>query len=190
MGPPTSFPLKRENNKALKEWGTVVEALSDGIQIILIRRKKPAHNEFFLYPTYRPEQTKRSFQKRFYRIYDKAMASKQGRKVEIRCYAQVKETIEINDVERLRNLSDYYIWTPSHVEDHFKKSKHHKVYVLILRAYQLPKPKIVDIFLGISWVNLHESISTIDCVPILTDEEFNTRALTLKQVIKEQAKCM
>ena len=184
MAHPT-FSLKRENNKALKEWGTVVEALSDGIQIILIRRRRPAHNEFFFYPTYGPKQTKRSFQKEFYRIYDKAMASKLGRKVEIKCYAQVKETVEINDVERLKDLSDYYIWTPSHVEDYFKKSKHPKVYVLVLRAFQLPKPKIVDIFPGISWVNLPEPISTIDCIPVLTDEEFSNRMNEIKAKLEE-----
>lgn len=94
----TPSPLLSENNKALKEWGTVVEALIRGEQTLLIRRREPVHNEFFLYPTFGPKQTRRSFQKQFYGTYDKAMASKLRRKVEIRCYAQVKETIEVNDV--------------------------------------------------------------------------------------------
>ena len=185
MIPPTSFSLKRENNKALKEWGTVVEALSDGIQTILIRRKRPAHDEFFLYPTYGPKQTKRSFQKQFHGVYDKAIASRLRRKVEIRCYAQVKEAIEVNDVERLKDLSDHYVWTPSHVEDYFKKSKYPKVYVLILRTFQLPEAKIVDIFPGISWVNLPEPISTVNCVPVLKDEEFDTKVNEIKAKLEE-----
>jgi len=182
----TPSPLLSENNKALKEWGTVVEALIQGRQTILIRRRGPVHNEFFLYPTFGPKQTRRSFQKQFYGIYDKAMASKLRRKVEIRCYAQVKETLEVNDVERLKDLSDHYIWTPSHVEDYFKKSKYSKLYVLILRTFQLPEPRIVDIFPGISWVNLPEPISTVNCVPVLKDEVFNNKVNEIKAKLERR----
>jgi hypothetical protein len=184
----TSSSLLYENNKALKEWGTVIEALSDGIQTILIRRRAPVHNEFFLYPTFGPKQTRRSFQKQFHGIYDKAVASKPRRKVMIKCYAQVKENIEVSNVERLENLSDHFIWTSSHVEDYFKKSKRPKVYVLILRTFQLPEPKTVDIFRGISWVNLLEPISTVNCVPVLTDEEFRTKLNEIRSKLKKREK--
>lgn len=188
MNIPTPSHLLGENNKALKEWGAVVEALIHGEQTILIRRKRPAHTEFFLYPTFGPKQTRRSFQKQFYGIYGKAMTSKLRRKVEIRCYAQVKETIEVDNIERLKDLSDHYVWTPSHVEEYFKKSKYPKLYVLILRTFKLPEPKIVDVFPGISWVNLPEPISIVNCAPVLTEEEFNTKMNEIKAKLTEKLK--
>ena len=174
------FSLKKENDKALKEWGTVVEALGNGIQTLLIRRRRPAHNEFFLYPTYGIKQTRKCFQKQFHDIYDKAMSSKLKGKVEIKCYSQVEEIIEVNDLQRLVDLSDHYIWTSSHVEEHFKESKKNKVYVVILRTFNLPEPKIVDVFLGLSWVNLPEPISTVNCVPVLTDADFDSKINQIK----------
>ena len=172
--------MKKENDKALKEWGTVVEALSNGTQTLLIRRRRPTHNEFFLYPTYGIKQTRKSFQKHYHEIYDKVMSSKLKGKVEIKCYAQIKEIIEVNDPQRLVDLSNLYIWTSSHVEDYFKGSKKNKVYVVILRTFKLSEPKIVDVFLGISWVNLPERISTVDCVPVLANEEFINRVNQIK----------
>ena len=172
--------LKKENDKALKEWGTVVEALSNGMQTLLIRRRKPTHDEFFLYPTYGIKQTRKSFQKQFHEIYGKVMSSKLKGKVEIKCYAQIKEIIEVNDPKRLVDLSEHYIWTSSHVADYFKESKKNKVYVVILRTFKLPEPKIVDVFLGISWVNLPEPISTVNCVSVLADEEFNNKVNQIK----------
>lgn len=181
----TASSLLGENNKALKEWGTVIEALTSGKQTILIRRRSPVSSEFFLYPTFGPKQTRKSFQKQFHGIYDNAMASKPRRKVKIRCYAQVKENIEVNNVERLKNLSDHYIWTSSHVADYFKKSKRPRVYVVILRIFQLPEPKIIDILPGISWVNLPEPISIANCVPVLGDEEFSSRFNKIKVKVEK-----
>ena len=179
---------KGDNYKALKEWGTVVKALSDGKQTILIRRRRPAYHEFFLYPTYGIKQTRKSFQRQFHSIFDRAMASKLRRGVKISCFAQVKEIVEVNDVERLARLSDHCIWTSSHVEDYFKESKYGKVYVLILRVFLLPEPTIVDVFPGISWVNLPEPISTLNCVPVLTDEEFSNRVNEIKAKLEEGIK--
>ena len=70
----------------------------------------------------------------------------------------------------------------------FKKSKYPKVYVLILRTFQLPQPKIVDIFPGISWINLPEPISTVNCVPVPKDEEFSTRVNEIKAKLEEGVK--
>jgi len=181
-----SFSLKKENDKALKEWGTVVEALSNGIQTLLIRRRRPAHDGFFLYPTYGIKQTRKSFQKQFHEFYDKVMSSKLKGKVEIECYAQVEEIIEVSDPHRLIDLSNLYIWTSSHVEAYFKESKKNKVYVVMLRTFKFPEPKIVDVFPGISWVNLPEPISTVNCVPVFTDEEFNNKVNQIKAKLEGQ----
>jgi predicted type IV restriction endonuclease len=188
MSPYSTSSLKKENDKALKEWGTVVEALSNGIQTLLIRRRRPAHNEFFLYPTYGIKQTRKCFQKQLHDIYDKAMSSKLNGKVEIKCYSQVEEIIEVNDLQRLVDLSDHYIWTSSHVEEYFKESKKNKVYVVILRTFNLPEPKIVDVFPGLSWVNLPEPISTMNCVPVLTDADFNSKVNQIKAKLEEEIK--
>ncbi|GAI03469.1 unnamed protein product, partial [marine sediment metagenome] len=110
--------MKLKNNKALKEWATIVKALGEGKQTILIRRRelKSTYDEFFLYPTF-TSQTKDKFKGQFHSDFDTTMTARAKGKVPMEFYAQIKEVWEVAKSKKLLDLDSYYIWTSSHVED-------------------------------------------------------------------------
>jgi len=178
--------VKLKNNKALKEWATIVKALGEGKQTILIRKRelKSTYDEFFLYPTF-TSQTKDKFKGQFHSDFDTTMTARAKGKVMIEFYAQITEACEVTKSKKLLGLDSYYIWTSSHVEDYFQKTKDEKLYVIILRVFKLPKPVFIEPSGpgSIVWVNLPRPISTQGLVPVLKDSEFKDTVERIKQII-------
>ena len=178
--------MKLKNNKALKEWATIVKALGEGKQTILIRKRelKSTYDEFFLYPTF-TSQTKDKFKGQFHSDFDTTMTTRAKGKVTMEFYAQIKEVWEVAKSKKLLDLDSYYIWTSSHVEDYFQKTKDEKLYVIILRVFKLPKPAFIEPSGpgSIVWVNLPTPISTQGLVPVLKDSEFKDTVERIKQII-------
>lgn len=178
--------MKPKNNKALKEWATIVKALGEGKQTILIRKRdlKLTWNEFFLYPTF-TSQTKDKFKGQFHLDFDATMTGRAKGQVMIEFYAQITEACEVTKSKKLLGLDSYYIWTSSHVEDYFHKTKDEKLYVIILRVFKLPKPVFIEPSGpgSIVWVNLPRPISTQGLVPVLKDSEFKDTVERIKQII-------
>lgn len=176
-------------NKALKEWSFVVYALGNGKQVFLLRKKRPAYDRFFLYPTYSPKQTKCRIQERFHDEFRKVMADKHrlstklDRKVEIKYYAEVVDAIATSDLGDLIKLSDYYVWTHSHIERWFKKSQGQKAHIIISRVFQLPKPKYISVSWGMSWINL-PFLSLSRCTPVLSQREFERIVREIREILR------
>ena len=183
--------MKPKNNKALREWATIVKALGEGKQTILIRKGelKFTHNEFFLYPTF-TTQTKDKFKGQFHLDFDATVTGRAKGKVMMEFYAQIKEVCEVTKSKKLLELDSCYTWTSSHVEDYFQKTKDKKLYVIILRVFKLPKPVLIEPSGpgSIVWVNLPTSISTQGLVPVLKDSQFKDTAEHVKQVIEKLPK--
>lgn len=178
--------MKLKNNKALREWATIVKALGEGKQTILIRKGelKFTHNEFFLYPTF-TTQTKDKFKGQFHLDFDATVTGRAKGKVMMEFYAQIKEVCEVTKSKKLLELDSCYTWTSSHVEDYFQKTKDKKLYVIILRVFKLPKPVLIEPSGpgSIVWVNLPTPISTQGLVPVLKDGEFKNTVERIKQII-------
>ena len=179
-------------NKALKDWSTVISALGKGIQIVIIRRRplvtgeqgqfRIAHNEFLLYPTY--NHPKEKIKEQYHALFEESISSRLSERVKMEYLARCEEIIEVDNPEKLRRLSDYYIWTAEHVERHFEGTINRKLYILILRVYKLPDPKIVEQLRGITWVTLPYIISPQDCTPVLSNEEFNRTKAEIKRILE------
>ena len=184
--------MKPRNDKAVKEWATVVKALGEGKQIVLVRKRelKSTYDEFFLYPTF-TGQSKGKFKDKFLSDFDATVAARKQGKVLIEFYAHIQEVHEIKDSKNLLNMDRYYVWTSSHVEDYFQKTKDKKVYVIILRVFRLIKPELIELpigarwYRGMSWVNLPKPISTERRIPVLKDAEFKKVVESIKQIIGE-----
>lgn len=186
-------------NKALKDWAVVIHALGTGEQIVLIRKGgkfiaeekgiyKIAHNEFFLYPTY-SSQRKEEIKEEYHGIFEESVKYRLPGKVRIEYLAKCEEIIEVDSLEKLKKLSNYYIWSLEHVEKWFKAAKEQKAYVLILRVYKLPEPKIFEVTrsmaVSMSWVNLPTTILTQDCIPVLEDEKYNQIKTEIKNILEK-----
>ena len=178
--------MKPKSNKALKEWATVVKALGEGKQTILIRKGelKSTYDEFFLYPTF-TRQIKDKFKGQFHSDFDATRTGRAKGKVMIEFYAQIKEVSRVTKSKKLLELDSYYIWTSSHVEDYFQKTKDEKLYVIILRVFKLPKPAFIEPPGpgSIVWINLPKPISTQGLVPVLKDGEFKNTVERIKQIM-------
>lgn len=44
--------IRGENDRAVKDWSVVIEALGSGKQVFLLRKYPPAYREFLLQPSY------------------------------------------------------------------------------------------------------------------------------------------
>ncbi|MFX0097783.1 MAG: DUF1802 family protein [Candidatus Hodarchaeota archaeon] len=185
-------------DKALKDWSTVINALGRGIQTILIRKGgrfvteeketfKIAYDNFLLYPTYAPEQ-KKNIKKQFYDLSDRAFSSRPAEGVKIEFSARCEDVIEVKDFEKLKSLSNHYVWLDDHVKRWFEGIKAKKAYVLVLRVYRLPEPLVFEVSDAMArsmvWVNLPSSVSTEGAVPVLDNEEFGLKGAEIKEVLK------
>lgn len=176
--------MKIKNNKALKEWATIVKALGKGKQTIFIRRRIiKKGREFFLYPTFGPHQNKRTVQENFHLGLEEALASKSEKHIELKYYATVQETIKVSDAEKLLNLAPHYVWTPSHVIDFLRTSRENKLFLIIIRIFELSQPVYVKPRRSMNWVNLPNPIPTEGCKPVLTEGEFEERVSSIQKII-------
>ncbi len=121
-----------------------------------------------------------------------SMAVEPEGELTIRYYAQIDEAFEVTSSKVLMDLDTHYVWTSSHVEEYFENSKSDRLYVLVLRVFQLPKPEVVELdwldtwYKVMSpWVNLPEAISNEGCSTVLNDSEFTRTAEKITQIVVE-----
>ncbi|MBC8080971.1 MAG: DUF1802 family protein [Gorillibacterium sp.] len=167
---------------ALKEWAVIVKALTDGKQLLLMRKGGIAEEtkdfqlesrSFYLYPTYehqRIELLKDEYQSELVKLLEDW--NPDDARVEIGCRAEVVEDIEIRSQEELDKLSSFAIWTESFSEERLKWKKKQPLHLLLLRVYNLKEPVRIPIkpeYGGCkSWVSIdvdlrgHEEIAVLD----------------------------
>ncbi len=190
--------MEQENIYALKEWASVVRALTDARQILLLRkggivekrnRFEVEHREFFLYPTYehqRSELIRPDFQEYFRAACDEQPPETEAR---LGAYAVVEEVVETQDLERLQSLSSEHIWTTESVVQRMTAFKPEvPMSVLLIRVHTLPAPhplKVSRAYRGCkSWVSLEHPLSTMGASAVLPEAEFRARAQRVKDFLK------
>ncbi len=184
--------LEAESRRVLKEWSSVVDALGEGIQTMLIRKYPPAHDEFFLYPTYgfstRKDYLSSYFQKRHHDFARKSAESKDEGVTDIKYYVVLTETIKIrrDNIESLRNLIDCYIWSADHVLNYFQDVKIENAYLWFLRVHKLPNNELVnDLGRGaVRYGYLTTPISTAGSVPVMDDANFQSKMAEIKRKLE------
>ena len=183
-------------NIALKEWASVVAALARGQQIFLLRKGGIAeedgdfrirHREFFLYPTYE-HQHQNLLQPEYRSIFREALESTTpNTDLPVSCYAVVEDFLVATSEDRLLQSQKHYIWSQSYIKMRFQYKPELPLYVMFLRAYQLPQPSKIPIlprYAGCkSWVELDCDLSTAGAAPVLPEAEFLRRKEVLKTLL-------
>ena len=175
--------------RSVKEWSAVVDALGNGLQTILIRKYRPAYEDFLLYPTYgysaRKKYLDMYFQEEHHDLVKRSVESKKKGKTGVRYHAEVIEVIEVKrpNFQKLMDLTGFYIWSTNHVADYFKDEKYEKAYVWILRVYKLQEPQSINDLGpgGVRYVNLPISFSITGKTPVLGESEFQLIKAQIKQ---------
>lgn len=109
------------NPVALKEWASAIEALTEGRQIMLMRKGGIAEetkrfelksHSFYLYPTY--EHQRRELLKEQHRdLVEHTLIDwkDNAREIGLTAYAEAVHDLEIHDLNQLELLYPYHIWS-------------------------------------------------------------------------------
>lgn len=175
-----------KNRFALKEWAVVLKALSEGRQILLLRkgglidknsRFTVEHSEFFVYPTYLHQQ-RNGIVPAAREDLERLLASPPPEEeVILSHYAVVQDTFMITDLDRMGWLAGHHVFNDTEVQKRFLYGKTPGLHLILLRIHQLPKPFRLPVrphYAGCrSWVDLEQELPTAGCRPVLDDAAFD-----------------
>ena len=178
---------------ALKEWAVVCDALSQGEQILLLRKGgiyesagefELEHREFLLFPTYL-HQNAQMLKPYFQRGVEKRDA--EPGELTLSSAGVVTDIIQLQSRPQMDRLDDQHIWTGPLIDMRFNYRAENPLYLLVVRAYRLQAPlKIANTpaYAGCkSWVPLDQPVDVRNATPVLVDEQFESRrSLVLKEV--------
>ncbi len=174
---------------ALKEWSSVVDALSAGRQILLLRkggileqsvkdRFSITHNEFLFFPTYL-HQSRGELKPE---VHFEPAATEPDQ-VRLTAAGVVTDIIRIESRPQIDRLDDRHIWTPSLIDMRFNYKPQNPLYLVLVRAYRLHEPVTLantPAFAGCkSWVPVGHPIATGDATAVLDDVKFEHQRQTI-----------
>ncbi len=187
--------MLQTNRFALKEWAVVVRGLRMGQQLILLRKGgiedeggefRVEHSEFFLYPTFE-HQHRKFLRAEFIPDFDRGVAEQPASGgLIISGYAQVADCVVASNLEKLRRLAPYHLWSDSYVEMRFNYKPQLPLYVLVLRTFAtLPvqAPDRAEYRGCKSWVELDRELSTAGARPALSEAEFEARRQAIRGLL-------
>ena len=183
--------------KAFKEWAITIQALSEGRQVLLLRkggiyeaggRFQVASPEFFLYPTLehqRADLLKPDYQPRLARLL--AEDRSDGKTVTLTHYARVTDVFQVTEPAKLNALAPHHIWSDAYAEVRLHWKPRTPVYVMALRVYRLAQPNtqpILPAYAGCtSWLDMADGITLQGMTPVLSDDQYEQRTRQIKEAL-------
>jgi hypothetical protein len=178
---------------ALKEWATVVKALENGNQTVLLRKGgiletssgfKLESKKFLLYPTFE-HQALDSLKSQFYG-YLADVNENQPRKGfnKISSYAEVMVDLEISSEDKIKALSPFHIWSDSYINERQNWMPEKPMSVVFLKVYKIPEIEIPlkSEYHGCkSWIDINADAE--DGESVLSDSEINLRLKKFRDVV-------
>ncbi len=189
--------MKDKNRFALKEWAVVLKALSEGRQILLLRKgglieKKAAftveHSEFFIYPTYLHQQRNGIIPAAREDLERLLASPPPDEQVTLSHYAVVHDAWRMTDLVQLQRLAGCHIFNADEIQKRFLYGKTPGLYLILLRIHQLPKPFRLPVrphYAGCrSWVDLEQELPTAGCRPVLDDAAFDLEIRRITALVR------
>lgn len=188
--------LPPSSDLALKEWAVAVKALSEGKQILILRKGgihiddkefRVVHPEFLLYPTYEhqnAELIKPEFQADLQQTLEE---NDVPGLLTLGHWCQVTDKFQVSEQDLLDNVAPYHIWTTDYANKRLHWRPKQPVTIALLRVYALQQPQalpVLDEYGGCkSWVELGQDVPLSVMTPVLSDEAYEARADALRQVL-------
>jgi hypothetical protein len=200
---------------AFKEWAVTVRALSEGEQLLTLRKGgireenrhfELEHERFFLYPTFdhqRNNLVRQSHHPELRRALEEGVWTdvepppkaliqdggiEQPDRVRIRAWAEVHDHFEVADPRIVDALSPFHIWTPDYAFKRLRWKRHHPLHVLVLRVYRIPRPVTVRVRPEYEGCKSWVEIDRdlpFEGTPVIADEEFERAAVGIELVVRE-----
>lgn len=184
--------MKRKNRFALKEWAIVLSALSQGRQILLLRKGGLSdhknqfsleHKEFFLFPTHLHQQRVEIERKKLEKVSSTGFLT-------LTTYATAKGNFWVTDPHLLKKLDPFHILPIEEARTRLQSGKIRGLQILLLRVYKLSNPiqtPMLPQFLGCkSWVDLGKEFPLPKCQPVLENSTFYHQIKQIKKICGQE----
>ena len=179
--------------KALKEWATVITALENGDQTVLLRKGgiletasgfQVEDKKFVLFPTYE-HQDNSSLKSQFYRYLADVREQKPREGFNrITSYAEVLAESDVPSMETIEKLSDFHIWSESYMVERMNWMPQKPMTAIFLKVYKISPveiPVLPDYHGCKSWIELNVNTETGSAV--LDEADLTQRLSEFRSIV-------
>ena len=179
--------------KALKEWATVIKALENGNQTVLLRKGgiletssgfNLESKKFLLFPTFEHQQHD-SLKSQFYGYLSDVRENQPKTGVnKITSYAEVVEESDITDMKKIEELSPFHIWSDSYIKERMKWMPQKPMKAIFLRVYKIQQSEvpIIPEYQGCkSWIDINVNAEVGRS--ILSEQELKERLQRFREIV-------
>ncbi len=181
-----------------KEWKSVCDVLERGEQTIILRKGGIAegregflwqHREFFLFPTTHHDHREQLKIDAF--AGDEAFVKRGDGPVEIRLFAQILWSADIDNLEVAHQLEAFHVWKNEVIEQRFDYSESKGIRLALLRVFRLKSPWILEnspAFGGCrSWLDLPDPAAEFQSrEAVIGDADFAAQKTQLEELLAGQ----
>jgi hypothetical protein len=179
---------------ALKEWATIVKALEQGKQTVILRKGgiletasgfNIKSKKFFLFPTWEHQETKH-VKPEFHDFLNDVLNKKPDEGFnKITSYAKIlyEKDIECNDI--INDLSSFHVWSDEYIQERRNWMPEKPIKAIFLKTIKIPefnlslKPE----FSGCkSWIELNSNFQEGESA--LKDNEIEQKLQEFKEIVK------
>ena len=177
----------------LKEWATVVNALEQGKQTVILRKGGILESasgfnieskKFFLFPTWEHQETKH-VKPEFHNFLTDVLNKKPNEGCnKITSYAEILFEKDVSAADTINELSPFHIWSDSYIEERRKWMPEKPMKVVFLKTVIIPefnlplKPE----FQGCkSWIEINSNFQ--EGKSVLKDNELEQKLEEFKEIV-------
>ena len=177
----------------LKEWATVVKALEQGKQTVILRKGgiletasgfNIESKKFFLFPTWEHQETKH-VRPEFHDFLNNVLDNKPNEGFnKISSYAEVMYEKDVEDEEIINNLSEFHVWSDSYIQERRNWMPEKPMKAVFLRTVKIPEFNLPlePEFSGCkSWIELNSNFESGELA--LSDNEINEKLEKFKEIV-------
>ena len=185
---------------ALKEWAVAVKAISEGDQILILRKGgihrddkdfRIMHREFLLFPTFEHQQhdlVKRAYHSMLESTLDEDDVPGL---VTLETWCEVTDVFEVREQATVDGFDAFHLWTAEYAQKRLGWRPKYPLTVALLRAYTLQQPQalpVLDEYGGCkSWVDLGQDVPLGHMEPVLADGEYARRVDEVRRALGPEA---
>jgi len=182
---------------ALKEWAVVVDALTQGDSILLLRKGgirerggqfQVNYDQVWLLPTYTHQaatalkspycEGQNSALKR-----DRISSAAAAEIVPLKSWAQITHVFPIYHLAAARAIAPYHLWSDACIQQRLAWKPNRPLMALLLRVYRLREPMPLPMQPGYSgcrsWITLEHPLSVNPSQPVLDDTTYHQRVTAI-----------
>ena len=180
---------------ALKEWATVVKALEEGKQTVILRKGgiletasgfNIESKKFFLFPTWEHQETKH-VKPEFHDFLNEVLDKKPDEGFnKISSYAEVLYEKDVESIDVINNLSSFHVWSDSYIQERRNWMPEKPMKAVFLKIIKIPEFNLPlqPEFSGCkSWIELNSNFQEGESA--LKDNKIEERLQEFKEIVNE-----